>query len=327
VPECLIAVADGALATLDELSARHAGAARFRSGDVSTPEALAETAAGADALIVTLHKLTPEHIAALPASVRVIGRAGVGLDTIDVEGAARRGIPVAFQPAYATSEVADHAVAMLLAAQRRLADADRRVRSEGWLGAADLGPVPALAESTAGVIGTGRIGRAAIDRLRPFVARVLGYDVPGTPPYAGVDIESDLTSVLARSHVVTLHLPLTAATRHVVGAAELAAMPAGAVLVNVSRGGLVDEDALAAALHSGHLGAAALDVFETEPLPAGSPLRGAPNLLLSPHIAWYSSQSGVRLAEWTVADVLAVLATGQPRHGRFAPVASPAGAA
>jgi D-3-phosphoglycerate dehydrogenase / 2-oxoglutarate reductase len=327
VPECLIAVADGALSILDELTRKHAGAARFRVGDVSTPAALAETAAGADALIVTLHKLTPEHIAALPASVRVIGRAGVGLDTIDVDGAARRGVPVAFQPAYATNEVADHAVAMLLAAQRRLVDADRRLRAEGWLGGSDLGPVRALHESTAGVIGTGRIGRAAIDRLRPFVSRVIGYDVPGTPPYGDVPVGSDLPSVLAQSHLVTVHLPLTAETRHVIGAAELAALPAGAVLVNVSRGGLVDEAALAESLASGHLAAAALDVFEAEPLPADSPLRTAPNLLLSPHVAWYSSSSGVRLAEWTVEDVLAVLATGSPRHGRFAPVSAGAGAA
>ena len=320
MPECLIAVADGSLATLDDLTVRYADTVRFRSGPVDTPEALAATAEGADALIVTLHRLTADHVDALPDSVKVIGRAGVGLDTIDLEAAARRGIRVAFQPAYATNEVADHAVAMLLAAQRRLLDADRRVRSEGWVAGQALGPVQALHEATAGVIGTGRIGRAAIDRLRPFVARVLGYDLPGVPDYDGVEIGHDLHAVLAQSHLVTLHLPLAADTRHVIGAAELTVMPRGAVLVNVSRGGLVDEDALAAALHDGHLAAAALDVFEQEPLPEASPLRSAPNLLLSPHIAWYSSQSGVRLADWTVADVVSVLQTGEPRHGRFAPV-------
>jgi D-3-phosphoglycerate dehydrogenase len=347
--DLLVAVADGALPTLEDLARRHADVAVFRVGDMSTPEALARTAAGADALVVTLHRLTAEHIAALPDSVRTIGRAGVGLDTIDLAAAAARGIRVVYQPDYATNEVADHAVAMLLTAVRRICQADQRVRADGWTSAQELGGVLDLQTATAGVIGTGRIGRAAAARLRPFVDRVIGYDVPGTPsfevagtapnsapgssPVSTVEVSDDLAGVLAASGVVTLHLPLTDATRHLLGAAELAAMPRGSVLVNVSRGGLVEEEALAEALTSGHLAGAALDVFVDEPLPEDSPLRGTPNLVLTPHIAWYSTASGFRLADWTVADVLAVAAGGAPGHGRLAaagpgpgPTPAPAGA-
>lgn len=315
----LVAVAGGALAGLDDLAREHAHAARFTTGDVTTPEALARTTAGADALIVSLHRLTAEHVAALPETVRVIGRAGVGLDTIDVDAAAARGIPVIYQPEYATAEVADHAMAMLLAAQRRITAADCRIRAEGWFSGADLGPVLALQDATAAIVGTGRIGRAVADRLLPFVDRLVGYDLPGVPPHPTVEIGSDLAATLRVAQLVTLHLPLTPQTRHIIGADELAILPAGSVLVNVSRGGLVDEEALAEALCSGQLGGAALDVFESEPLAADSPLRDAPNLTLSPHIAWYSSQSGPRLAGWTAADVLAVLDAGRPVRGRIAP--------
>ncbi|GAA2008564.1 C-terminal binding protein [Nakamurella flavida] len=325
-PALLVAVADGALPTLPALAQRHAQAAVFRAGDVDTPQALSQTAAGADALIVTLHRLSAEHIAALPDSVRTIGRAGVGLDTIDLAAAAARGIQVVYQPDYATNEVADHAVAMLLSTVRRICQANERVRSDGWTSAQQLGPVLDLSTATAGVMGTGRIGRATAARLRPFVQHLIGFDVPGTPAFdvpatassSTVQVSDDLPAVLAASNVVSLHLPLTDATRHVIGAAELAALPAGAVLVNVSRGGLVDEAALVEALTDGHLAGAALDVFADEPLPQASPLRSAPNLVLTPHIAWYSSASGLRLADWTVADVLTVATGGGPTHGRIA---------
>lgn len=318
MPDLIIAVAEGALADLDRISRDIADEALIHSGDVSTPQAVADLTSGADALIVSLQRLDTARIEALSGSVRSIGRAGVGLDTIDLAAADARGIQVVYQPGYATNEVADHAVSMLLAAQRRLLDADRRIRSNGWFGGHELGPVAALHEATAGVIGTGRIGRAVIDRLRPFVTRVLGYDIDTAASPDGAFAPTDLPTLLRESHLVTLHLPLTGDTRHLIGAAEIAALPPGAVLVNVSRGGLIDEHALAEALHDGRLAGAALDVFETEPLPPDSPLRSAPNLLLSPHMAWYSSESGPRLAEWTITDVLAVLRGNGPEYGRIA---------
>jgi D-3-phosphoglycerate dehydrogenase len=318
VPIVRIAVAQGSLAHVDALAAEMAGTVHLVVGEIETPEQLARLSAGADALIVSLQRLTADHIAALPDTVRVIGRAGVGLDTIDLRAAESRSVAVVYQPDYATNEVADHAMAMLLAAQRRLVQADRAVRTEGWVGGPALGPVGSLRESTAGVIGAGRIGRAVMARLHPFVGRVLTYDVAGRDDDESIAWCDDLPDLLKRAQLLSLHVPLTKDTRHMIGSTELGLLPRGAIVVNVSRGGLIDETALADALHGGHLAAAAIDVFETEPLPEASPLRGAPNLLLSPHMAWYSSESGSRLGRWTVEDVVSFVAGGEVLHGRCA---------
>ncbi|WP_188941285.1 C-terminal binding protein [Nakamurella endophytica] len=313
-----IAVAEGALAGLDDLIDGLRGTAEVRTGPVGTPDEVAALTDGADGLVVSLQRLTDAHIAALGRSVRVIGRAGVGLDTIDLDAARARSVAVVYQPDYATNEVADQAMALLLGAHRRVVQADRAVREQGWCGGTDLGPIPALQECTAGVVGTGRIGRAVIARIRPFVRDVLAYDVVDSSPGEDFERVSDLGELLRRAHVVSLHVPLTPDTHHLIDAGRLRRMPPGAVLVNVSRGGLVDEAALAAALHAGIIGAAGLDVFEQEPLPADSPLRDAPNLVLSPHIAWYSSESAPRLASRTMTDVLAVTLGNRPEHGSFA---------
>ncbi|WP_051265630.1 2-hydroxyacid dehydrogenase [Nakamurella lactea] len=322
-----IAVADGALSTQAEIEQRYGGQARFVTGPMDSPDSLARTAAGADAIVVTLHRLSAEHFAALPESVRVVGRAGVGLDTIDLVAADERGTAVVYQPDYATNEVADHAAAMALSAVRLIPLADRSLRTGQWASGPQLGPILDLQEVSAGIVGAGRIGRAAGRRLRPFVREVLGYDVPGTPGSDELEMVGSLPELLSRSSIVSLHVPLTPQTRGLIGADELALLPPGAVLVNVSRGGLVDEAAVAEALHSGRLGAAALDVFETEPLADDSPLRTAPNAILTPHIAWYSSASGRRLADWTVSDVIEVALGKDPQRGRLAvrPVADPAG--
>ena len=313
-----IAVAAGSLAGIDELPAKMAGQADIVVGDVSTPEQVAALTQGADGLAVSLQRLTADHIAALAGSVKVIARAGVGLDTIDLDAAAHHNVAVVYQPDYATNEVADQAMALLLAAHRRVVRADRLIREDGWAGSAELGPIPALQDATAGVIGTGRIGRAMIARLTPFVARVLALDTFDSLPADGFTRVPDLATLLRESQVVSLHIPLNTQTRHLIGAAELAAMRPNAVLINVSRGGLIDERALADALRDGQIGGAGLDVFEGEPLPADSPLRSAPNLVLSPHMAWYSSESAPRLADRTITDVMAVIAGQPPRHGNFA---------
>ena len=313
-----IAVAAGSLAGIDELPARLAGRADIVVGEVQTPEQVATLTAGADGLVVSLQRLTAGHIAALAASVKAIGRAGVGLDTIDVDAATERNVVVVYQPDYATNEVADQAMALLLAAHRRVVHADRLIRERGWVGGAELGPIPALQDVTAGVIGTGRIGRAMIARLRPFVSRVIGFDAFDTAPADGFTRVPDLSTLLHEAQVISLHLPLDPSTRHLIGAAELSGLRPNAVLVNVSRGGLIDEQALAEALSDGRLGAAGLDVFESEPLPADSPLRRAPNVVLSPHIAWYSSESAPRLADRTIADLIAVAGGKPPIHGDFA---------
>jgi D-3-phosphoglycerate dehydrogenase len=224
---------------------------------------------------------------------RVIGRYGVGVDTIDIAAATSRGIRVVNVPDYCEEEVATHAAALALASVRRVPQADRLVRAGGWTHWRDLTPMPALSRATLGVIGLGRIGRETIRLLRPFFGDVVAYD-----PY--VDAADDVTlapleTVLARADVLTLHLPLTSETRHVIDAAALRRMKPTAHVVNVSRGGLIDTVALAAALEAGALAGAALDVLETEPADPADPLLTAPGAIVTNHIAWYSEQSEPRL--------------------------------
>lgn len=313
-----IAVARGALAVLDELADRLRGEVDFVTGPADTPEQIAELTAGADALVVTLHRLDEPCFAAMADSVRVVGRAGVGLDTIDLDAARTHGVAVVYQPAYAVGEVSTHAVAMLLALQRRLGQSDAVVRGSGWGGGAEIGPIFSLGDASVAVLGCGRIGRAAVERLVPFVGEVRVFDPLVTEPIPGARLVGDLGELLDDADALSLHVPLTPETRHIIGRREIRRMRRGALIVNVSRGGLIDEDELALALADGHLAGAGLDVFETEPLPESSPLRTAPNMLLSPHNAWNSTSAARRLSEWTVADVITYVATHEVTHGRLA---------
>lgn len=313
-----VVIAEGGVSNPEDLRARFGDRTSIAVGPISTPDEVAALTDGADAIVVALHPLREQHIAALSPSVKVIARMGVGLDTIDVEAARARDIAVIYQPNYATNEVADQAASMALASWRRLGNADHLIRERGWATSAQVGPVHALQDSTLGVLGSGRIGRAVIDRLRPFVARVLAFDAYPDATLDGVEWAPDVASLLEASDLVTLHLPLLESTRHIINAAAIDRMKDGAVLVNVSRGGLVDEQALADALGTGKLGAAGVDVFEQEPLPGASPLRSAPNLLLSPHVAWYSIESGLRLTTWSMEDVIQWLSAGTLRNGSLA---------
>jgi len=272
-------------------------AAKVQLGSLATPADVAVSTAAADAVIVTSNRLDRDQIEALGRGVRVIVRAGIGLDAIDLDAAAGRGIAVLNTPDYATLEVADHAVALALALQRKLTQADKVARS-AWCEWERLRPLPALSDLTVGILGMGRIGRAVHDRFYPFVKQVLVHD----PAYAAKPDDSfrhvdSRDELIRQADILTLHLPLTPGTRHIIGAAEIAALPTGALLVNVSRGGLVDEDALADALSSGQLSGAALDVLETEPPAEDCRLLQAPNLLLTPHVGWYSDGSERRVRE------------------------------
>jgi D-3-phosphoglycerate dehydrogenase len=313
-----IAIAEGALNDIDDLRARFQSDAELVFGPVATPDEVSALTAGADAILVGLQPLRSEHMAALSDSVRIIARAGVGLDTIDVASATARGVRVVYQPNYATNEVADQAASMALASWRRLERANSLVRSNGWAPSTEIGPVHALQDSTLGVLGFGRIGRAVVRRLSPFVSRVVVFDAYPDHSLDGVEWMDSAEDLLAVANLLTLHLPLLESTRHIINARAIELLPRGAVVVNVSRGGLVDENALAEGLSSGKLAGAALDVFETEPLPDDSPLRSAPNLLLSPHVAWYSVESSGRLAVWSIQDAITFLASGELTNGSWA---------
>ncbi|WP_428276159.1 phosphoglycerate dehydrogenase [Candidatus Palauibacter sp.] len=273
----------------------------------SDREALRDALEGASALIVRSRtKVTPDLIESADR-LRVVGRAGVGVDNIDIPAATRRGIAVLNAPAANTQSTAELAFALLLAAARRITEADASIRAGEWR-RKELRGIQ-LSGKTLGVIGLGRIGAEVVWRARAFGMRVVAHD-----PFVSADRASDLgvelaslDELLPACHAITLHVPLSEENRGFIGRKELAAMRPGSILVNAARGGLVDEAALAEALGSGHLGAAGLDVFETEPLPADSPLRDAPQLVFSPHLgaSTYEAQRQVsRQIAISVRDAL-----------------------
>jgi len=309
-----VAVAAASFADEAALSEHFAEHATLRFADVSTPAAIAEATRGADGLVVALQPLRREAIESFSEETKVIGRAGVGLDTIDLAAAASAGLAVVNQPSYGTVEVASHALALLLAVQRKLTVADRYVR-DGWSGRLVLGEIKPLDELTVGLIGCGRIGSALARMLSPLAGAVLAFD-PATPTLPeGVERVDTLEELLERSDAVSIHVPLTEETAGMLNKEQLAMMRPGALLVNVARGGLVDETALAEALTEGRLAGAGLDVFSREPLPPDSPLLTTPNTLLTPHNASYSDRSSWRLATWTIEDTISWINSKAVRHG------------
>lgn len=315
-----IAVADLSIGEEDEVRRLVGSRAEVRYGPMTTPQEVAELTRGADAVIVTLQSLAADRVAALDDRIRVVGRAGVGLDTIDLEAAAARGVTVVHEPTGTTEEVATHAVALLHAAHRHIGEAAAMI-ARGWDLVTNLPRVTRLSELTLGLVGFGAIGRTVARMMAPSVAGVVAYDpavADEVVAQAGAERASSLEDLLVRSDLLSLHVPLLPSTRNLIGAEQLDLLGPDGVLVNVSRGGIVDEDALADALLAGRLRSAALDVFATEPLPDDSPLRSAPRLVMTPHVAWYSDGASDRVAEWTVDDVLDVLAGEEPRHGRIA---------
>ena len=290
----------------DERILREAGLATVRLQARTEEEVISGlSAVSVDAIIVQWAPVTAAVLDAAPGC-QFVSRLGIGYDMIDVAAATRRGVAVANTPDYCVDEVAAHTLAMALWLVRGLGLFDVAVRAGEWAAAT---PYPAAARPAGtilGVIGLGRIGTKVATH-----AKALGFNVLGHDPYAARGGDARLTSLedlLGSSHLVTLHAALTAETRHLIRADTIGLMRPGALLVNTCRGGLIDEAALAAALQAGRLGGAALDVFETEPLPAASPLRSLRNVLLSPHAAWYSPASLAELpvrAAQQVVDFLA----------------------
>ena len=266
----------------------------------------------ADAILTCFRLVTPAVVAA-GERLRVIGRYGVGVDNIAVDTATERGVVVTNVPVYCVDEVAEHAIALLLTLARRTAQYDANVRAGEWRIEAGM-PIHRIAGSTLGVVGFGHIGRATVARALGLGMRVLVSD-PTHPDHdvraAGADPVS-LDELLARSDAVSIHVPLTAATRHLIDAERIARMKSGAFLINCARGAVVDLDALAAALASAHLGGAGLDVFIPERLPVDHPLVGLRNTVLTPHVAFYSEESIAELQRRATENVVAVLTGKEP---------------
>jgi len=278
---------------------------------VDRPAELGAQLAGASALIVRNKTLVDEKLLAGAPILKVVGRLGVGLDNIDLPGCAARGIEVVPATGANALAVAEYVVgtAMLLLRGAYLSTAT--VAAGKWPRAA-LSDGRETAGKTLGIVGFGGIGRLAGRLARSLGMNVTGFDAQ-IPADAAVwreeqAIARTLDELLRASDVVTLHVPLTPETRNLVDAGKLALMRPGAILINTARGGVVDEAALAAALRSGRLGGAALDVFDREPLPAGSPLADCPNLILTPHVAGVTRESNVRVSTLIADKVAAALA-------------------
>jgi D-3-phosphoglycerate dehydrogenase len=281
--------------------------------------ALEYALAEADALIVrSATKVTSELLAGAPG-LRAIGRAGVGVDNIDLEAATARGVPVLNAPEGNTVSAAELTFALVLAAARHVPAADRSVRAGEWERARFAGIE--LRGKTLGLIGAGRIGGEVAKRARGFGMRVIVHD-----PYLSEEratrlgvSQVSMSEILERADVVSLHVPLTRSTEGMVGTAELARMKPTAFIVNVSRGGVLDESALADALTDGQIAGAALDVFASEPLAADSPLRDSPNLVLTPHLGASTAEAQELVAGEIAEAVKAALLHGDLSRAVNAP--------
>jgi len=278
------------------------------------PMDAAASASSSQAIIVGVLEVAEQSLALLAAgSPKLIVRAGIGYDNVDVLAAHRHGIEVANVPDYCTDEVADHTLMLLLAAERRLTTL-RDLGRESWNVAARLPPVHRLRGRTLGLVGFGRIGQQVALRAAPFGYRVVAAD-PDAPESVftahGVD-RVDIDELFRTADAISLHCPLSAETNLIVNARRLEMMKSGATLVNTSRGGLVNLDDVNDAVASGRLGSVALDVLDGEPAaPLGHPLLQRPEVLITPHVAWYSLDARRELAIKSAEEVLRSL-RGEP---------------
>jgi glycerate dehydrogenase len=276
----------------------------------ATPEAEIDRAiAGAAVVLLNKAPITRARIVANPG-LRLIALTATGTNNVDLEAAGERGVAVCNIADYCTASVVQHVYAVLLALTHRLREYDRALKAGAWE-RADGSPVPAfpvreLAGRTLGIVGYGTLGRGVARVAETFGMTVLVANRAGGAPHAG---RLDLLALLPRVDVLSLHCPITPATRHLIGERELALMKPDAVLINTARGGLVDGAALAAALRAGRLGGAAIDVLEEEPPVHGSPLLAPDltNLIATPHTAWAAREARQRAIDELAANVEAFL--------------------
>ncbi len=263
----------------------------------------------ADILVVNMVKMTPGLIAKLK-HCRLIIRHGIGYDNVDVAACTRHGIPFAYQPDYCKEDVAEHAIALLFACARKVVRSRRTLDESSAAGQWDfsgLFPMYRLDGKTLGIVGVGRIGSRVYRKLKHFGFRILGCD-PYLPDERrrelGIEF-TDLETLLRESDFVTLHTPLNDETRHLIRAETLALMKPTAYLVNTSRGGMVHDGDLAAALREHRIAGAAIDVYDQEPPPVDYPLFPLDNAILTPHLAWASEEAGREIRESILNDILA----------------------
>jgi D-3-phosphoglycerate dehydrogenase len=312
MPRPVIAVTDSPFPSLDPAKAALARVdPELRMAKSPSAEDILAVARDADAILVTYAKLPGELLRQL-TRCKAIGRFGLGVDNIDIPAAAALGITVTYVPDYCMQEVSDHAMALLLSLVRKVPLSNKLVQSGRWE-VPPIVPIHRLSGQVLGLVGFGNIPRALAPKAKAFGLRVVTHD-----PYASADVLAQagvegvgFDALLGMSDFVSIHAPLMPATRGLFNAEVFAKMKTGAFLVNTARGPLVDEDALIAALDSGHLGGAALDVVTAEPLAKDSKLLGRDNVILTPHTAFYSVEALNELQTKCAADVARVL-SGEP---------------
>jgi D-3-phosphoglycerate dehydrogenase len=309
----VIAVTDSPFPSLDPaIAALKRIDPELRMAKSASANDILAVARDADAVLVTYAKLSGELLQEL-RRCKVIGRFGLGVDNIDTPAAARLGITVTYVPDYCLREVSDHAMALLLALARKVPFSNRLVQSGRWE-VPPIVPLRRLEGQVLGLVGFGNIPRAVAPKAKAFGLRVITHD-----PYVSADVAKALgvenmsfEDLLGCSDFVSVHAPLVPATRGLMNAAAFARMKKGAFLVNTARGPLVDETALVAALDSGHLAGAALDVVTVEPLATDSPLLQRDNVILTPHTAFYSIEALEELQTKCASDVARVLTGEKP---------------
>ncbi len=278
-----------------------------------TPEEIIALAPQADA-ILTCWKDVPAEALDIAPNCRVVSRYGIGLDNIPIDSATELGMLVTNVPDFCLEEVSDHVMALLLTTARQLFPLARTPDRSGWTRDTPR-PIPRVRGQTLGLIGFGNIARALVAKALGFGLRVIAFtprlraeDAP-----AGVEVTNDLSVLLAASDYVSIHCPLSDETAHLIDAAALAQMKPSALLINTSRGGVIDESALIQALQDGQIGGAALDVTEPEPPSADNPLLALENVIVTPHAAFYSVAATAELARKAAQNVVTVLQGGVPK--------------
>jgi D-3-phosphoglycerate dehydrogenase len=310
VPEPL---PEAALAVLERVAEVRQGTPSRRYDEEELIAALADV----DAVIITSRENVTRRVIEAAPQLRMITKSGAPPSNVDRTAARDRGILVTWTPAANAVSVAEFTLTLLLAAARRLIPYREQLLAGRWRTFDVLGSE--LDGKVLGLIGFGAVGIALAARARSFGLALLAYDPHVEASVIaghGVEPAARLSEILARCDFVSLHCELTETTRHMIGAAELAAMKPGAVLINTARGAIVDEKALLEALRHGRPAAAALDVFEVEPPVDRSPLLALPNVLATPHVAAFTQEAIARESRWAAEDVAAVLSGGTPVHWR-----------
>jgi D-3-phosphoglycerate dehydrogenase len=313
MPNPVIAIADSPFPSLDPVKdALKRIDAEIRVSKSNSEADIIDVARNADGLMVCYAQITPTIIEAL-TRCRVIARTGLGVDNIDLPAAKKKDIVVTYVPDYCLQEVSDHTMALLLALARKIPLSNKLVQAGRWEMPAVV-PISRLEGQTLGLIGFGNIPRAVAPKAKAFGLKVITSDPFVSPDHLkalGVENVS-MDELYARSDIVSVHAPLMPTTRGLVNADAFAKMKQGVLIVNTARGPLVDQKALVAALDSGKVGGAALDVLEQEPPPKDNPLAGRDNVILTPHTAFYSVDALRELQSKAANDVASVLSGGKP---------------